>query len=170
MPTGAFDPNGIWLYGEDDERDTFSALLNIGQDSVSDAIGADRGRLDSLEALQAFSGVIAGPCVAATGWSIPTTNRGSKKNGLAFVECEVVRTGAAIGVTTTTGLIAANVVATFAAGWVPRTGMVFSASSYEGRVGNWRVSAGAVQLRAVTGSASIATGEALAFTAIYPLA
>lgn len=50
MPAGALDPNGIWLYGEDDSEDTFSELLNIGQDATSDAIGSDRARLSVLEA------------------------------------------------------------------------------------------------------------------------
>ena len=42
MAAGALDTNGVWQYGEDDQRDTFSALLNIGQDATSDAIGSDR--------------------------------------------------------------------------------------------------------------------------------
>ena len=49
MAAGALDPNGIWLYGEDDSEDTFSELLNIGQDATSDAIGSDRARLSVLE-------------------------------------------------------------------------------------------------------------------------
>lgn len=42
MPTGpgGLDPNGIWLYGEDDTEALASDLLNLGMESVSDAIGS----------------------------------------------------------------------------------------------------------------------------------
>lgn len=40
MPTGpgGLDPNGIWLYGEDDTEALASDLLNLGMQSVSDAL------------------------------------------------------------------------------------------------------------------------------------
>lgn len=56
MPTGpgSFDANGIWLYGEDDTESLASDLLNIGQDSVSDQLTIDRGRLTALEGSAPF--------------------------------------------------------------------------------------------------------------------
>ncbi|HEY4267084.1 MAG TPA: hypothetical protein VGM94_02720 [Galbitalea sp.] len=51
MPSGlgSADANGIWFYGESDVESLASDLLNIGQQSVSDAVGLDRDRLDDLE-------------------------------------------------------------------------------------------------------------------------
>lgn len=168
MATGALDPNGIWLYGEDDERDLFSDLLNIGQDSVSDAIGADRARLAVLEADKVWSGVLSGPCVAATGWTL-ATNLGAKKNGFAFLQISATRTGAAITVTGN-GDVANTDVATWAAGWAPRAGLIFPGAAYDNRTAALRVTSFGIQLSAVGGSGSVATGDAIPFTAFYPLA
>lgn len=38
MAFGSLDARGIWKYGEDDTETTFSALLNKGMTSVSDAV------------------------------------------------------------------------------------------------------------------------------------
>jgi hypothetical protein len=46
---GSLDSNGIWQYGEDDSEDLFSDLLNVGQESTSDAIALDRARIGELE-------------------------------------------------------------------------------------------------------------------------
>lgn len=53
MP-GALDANGIYMYAEDDPISPFSDFMNLGQDSISDALAALStaldGRLDILEA------------------------------------------------------------------------------------------------------------------------
>lgn len=50
MATGAYDANGIWQYGEDDNIALFSDLLKLGTASTSTAFTADRARLATLEA------------------------------------------------------------------------------------------------------------------------
>lgn len=42
---GGYDSNGIWLYGEDDSEALASDLLNLGMQSVSDALGAGFGSI-----------------------------------------------------------------------------------------------------------------------------
>ena len=42
---GGLDSNGIWLYGEDDSEALASDLLNLGMQSVSDALGAGFGKI-----------------------------------------------------------------------------------------------------------------------------
>jgi len=46
---GFTDAEGIWHYGEDDTETLMSDLLNLGQQSVSDALTLDRVRLAQLE-------------------------------------------------------------------------------------------------------------------------
>lgn len=48
---GAKDLKGIWKYDETDDEATFSELLNIGQDSISDALAYFAGPPISREAL-----------------------------------------------------------------------------------------------------------------------
>lgn len=50
MATGAYDSNGIWKYGEDDNISLFSTTLNKLADSTSTALTSDRARLSTLEA------------------------------------------------------------------------------------------------------------------------
>jgi hypothetical protein len=50
MATGAYDANGIWNYGEDDNIALFSDTLNMLAESTSDAFTDDRARLSTLEA------------------------------------------------------------------------------------------------------------------------
>ena len=57
MATGAYDANGIWNYGEDDNIALFSDLLNLATESTSDAFTDDRARLATLEA-GSLSGLI----------------------------------------------------------------------------------------------------------------
>lgn len=59
MASGTLDSNGIWLYGEDDPASPVSDLLNLGMDSVSDAVGDAKARLTVLE--------VAAP---VTAWSV----------------------------------------------------------------------------------------------------
>ena len=51
MATGTLDANGVWIYGEDDPASPVSDLLNLGMDSVSDAVGDAKARLTTLEGL-----------------------------------------------------------------------------------------------------------------------
>jgi len=57
MATGAPGSNGVWLYGEDDNEATFSALLNKAGTTVNTQLGLDRNRLTTLEA-RPISGLI----------------------------------------------------------------------------------------------------------------
>lgn len=57
MATGAYDANGIWKYGEDDNIALFSDTLNKLADSTSSALTSDRGRIATLEA-SSLSGLI----------------------------------------------------------------------------------------------------------------
>lgn len=57
MATGAPGTNGVWQYGEDDSEATFSALLNKAAATTDTQIGADRARLDTLEARK-LSGLV----------------------------------------------------------------------------------------------------------------
>lgn len=63
MATGAYDTNGIWQYGEDDNIALFSDLLNLGTESTSDAFTDDRARIATLEA-GSLAGII--PVAPAT--------------------------------------------------------------------------------------------------------
>lgn len=69
MATGAYDSNGIWKYGEDDNISLFSTTLNKLADSISTAETADRARLATLEAgsLAGLIPVKAATITAATG-------------------------------------------------------------------------------------------------------
>lgn len=75
---GGLDPNGIWLYGEDDSEALASDLLNLGMDSVSDVIAALPTPVDpailqvvSTAKTDTFSAsVTTGASVAVTGLSI----------------------------------------------------------------------------------------------------
>lgn len=69
MALGAYDSNGIWQYGEDDNISLFSDLLKLGTASTSTAFTADRARLATLEA-GSLSGLIpvkASSIVVVTG-------------------------------------------------------------------------------------------------------
>lgn len=66
MATGAFDGNGVWIYGEDDDVSPFSTYSNLGQNSVSIQFTADRARLASLET-GAANNVLLG--IDADGWT-----------------------------------------------------------------------------------------------------
>ena len=51
---GFIDAEGIWQYGEDDTETLMSDLLDIGQQSVSDALVLDRARLAAAESALAM--------------------------------------------------------------------------------------------------------------------
>lgn len=55
MP-GALDPNGVYQYAESDAASPVSDLLNLGMESVSDQLVADRLRLTALETATADTG------------------------------------------------------------------------------------------------------------------
>jgi hypothetical protein len=168
---GAPDPQGIHIYDETDARDTFSALLNIGQESTSDQFVADRGRLAALEANNELSAVsTAGIFTSASGWAI-IAQQGRKQNGLAFVRIIVERTGGTITVNST-GDITNQTLADFAAGWQPVDGMDYlMASASVGRVISAVVRPGTgVLLAGVTPGANIVNTDQISLTGIYPLA
>lgn len=73
MATGNYDANGIWQYGESDDIALFSDLLNLGQDSVSDAFTDDRSRITFIENnLEAGSTFVASSQAARDSrWGIP---------------------------------------------------------------------------------------------------
>lgn len=73
MATGAYDANGIWQYGEDDNIALFSDLLNLGQESTSDAFTDDRARIAFLEqSVEQASTFVASSAAARNSyWGIP---------------------------------------------------------------------------------------------------
>lgn len=168
MATGSLDSVGVWLYGEDDERDTFSELLNIGQEATSDAIAADRARLTAIEGAALVSSVFAAGLVASSGWSIITQEVRSKA-GVVFFRARFSRSGGAITVPSD-GNIANQLVATFAAGWVPASGMRYAATSAEtGPLATgWADNTG-LYLAAVQGGSSILTSSEFSLLGTYPL-
>lgn len=169
MAGGALDSNGVWLYGEDDQRDTFSALLNIGQDATSDAIGADRGRLAALENTGATGPGTAPVATASSGWAL-TQAIGRKKNGIAWVSIRVTRMDSIITVPAD-GNIGNMTIATLVAGWQAVAGMGFiAAASHDGRIVSGIIDTANVNITAVAPGANIAVGEALGLNACYPLA
>lgn len=168
MAGGSLDPNGVWLYGEDDARDTFSELLNIGQDSVSDAVAADRARLTAIETAAVTGAVTSGVMTAATGWSI-TSAVGRRKSGLAFIEVLFIRTGADIAVPSV-GNVGDTLMGTFNAGWVPAGGMTYPGVSRDGRISAFVVYSSGVQIVWTTGgSTPIVANDPFRVTAVYPL-
>lgn len=168
MP-GSLDENGVWLFAEDDARDTMSQLLNIGQDSISDAIGADRARLAALEATGAWSGVLGNVVTASTGWAIGTTHRGAKKNGIAYIDVSFQRTGATVTALSTGDLSPDETLGQFQSGWAPRAGMVFMATCYN-RMYTIRLSSSGILWTAGLPSFPCATNDTIVLSSIYPLA
>lgn len=168
MATGGNDANGIYLYGSDDPRAPFQDTLNIGQQSVSVAVGLLKARALALENANLL-GAIGSPFVAASGWTI-TQNQGRKKNGMAFARVQVVRSGGAITVPSD-GDIATQVLATFAAGWVPAAGMLYPAIPTSlAHVGV--CDATGVQLTAVAPGITLPgapSGAVVSFALYYPL-
>lgn len=73
MATGAYDANGIWQYGESDPIALFSDLLNLGQESTSDAFTDDRSRIAFLEQSveQASTFVASSQAARDSYWGIP---------------------------------------------------------------------------------------------------
>ena len=70
---GGYDSNGIWLYGEDDSEALASDLLNVGMQSVSDALATAGGLVATKSAI--FTGtqtasLATGSNVAVTDLSI----------------------------------------------------------------------------------------------------
>lgn len=166
MAGGAPDANGIWLYGPDDPRVPFHDTLNIGQQSVSTAVGQLKARTTALETYDDLTG-IGTPFVAASGWTIGN-NRGRKKAGFAFIEASFTRSGSAITVGSD-GNFANDTMATFAAGWAPASGMFYPAVSLH--LADFAgVSSTGFVLTAVAPGLTVPTGRLVQFTAVYPLA
>ena len=53
MATGYYDANGVYIYGEDDNISLFSDLLNLGEESISDAITDIKTDITNLETKRA---------------------------------------------------------------------------------------------------------------------
>lgn len=167
MATGALDANGVWQYGPDDPRVPFDDTLNLGQESVSTAIGSLKSRAAALEAANVL-GAVGSPCVAASGWTVDT-NRGRKKNGVAFIDIIFTRTGAAITVPAS-GDITNAAVATFAAGWVPAIGMNYpAAGGLTGELVQGAIASTGLFISAVGAGRTIPTGWQSSLLGSYPL-
>lgn len=160
------DSNGILLYDEGDERDTFSDLLNMGQEATSDALGSALARVDVLEDKAPF-GATGTPFVAVAGWQIDNNVGIKTGNGLAIARVNVTRTGSTITVGAT-GFVGVDI-AGFQAGWVPRSGSLYPASSY-GPVCTAYAGPAGVNLRYLPGAGSITAGYVAQFAVVYPLA
>ena len=88
MATGAYDANGIWNYGEDDNIALFSDTLNLLADSTSDAFTSDRSRIGTLEA-GSLSGLIPqvpSSIVISTGSGAVSTNGKVTFNGATGIK------------------------------------------------------------------------------------
>lgn len=165
MATGANDANGIYQYGSDDPRAPFHDTLNLGQQSVSVAVGLLKARALALENANAL-GSVGSPFVAASGWTLGQ-NQGRKKNGMAFTRVQVARSGSAITVPSD-GDIATQILATFAAGWAPAAGMLYPAVATSlAHIGVCDSSG--VQLTAVAPGITLPNGAVVSFALIYPL-
>lgn len=88
MATGAYDANGIWQYGEDDNIALFSDLLNLATESTSDAFTDDRARLATLEA-GSLAGLI--PVVPTTVTAVGGTATANSLGTITFTNCNSVR-------------------------------------------------------------------------------
>ena len=88
MATGAYDANGIWQYGEDDNIALFSDLLNLATESTSDAFTDDRARIATLE-----SGSLAGliPVIPVTVTATTGTASVTSLGTVTFNGCSAIR-------------------------------------------------------------------------------
>ncbi|GAA3948954.1 hypothetical protein [Microbacterium soli] len=163
------DENGILVYDESDERDDFSALLNMGMGSVSDAVGADRARLAVLEDSNELGDISGTALTAASGWSI-ISQSARKKNGVAWARVRVQRTGAAIS-GGASGNIPNALCATFSTGWAPAPGMWYPAAAADtGPLVTGYVAEAGIYIGAISPGTTIATGDELSLITTYPLA
>ncbi|KZE91175.1 hypothetical protein [Microbacterium sp. TNHR37B] len=173
MAAGFLDTNGVWMFGEDDQRDTFSDLLNIGQDSVSDAIGADRARLTTLETLTTLGAGATGFIASAPGWNLSNI-QGRKRGGLAFIGFLATRTGAAITVPSGDGNIVNQLMGGLGAGWQRASGINVSLvhDGFTGAIMSGYINASnELWLGTVApGTSTFPTGAQVGFNAVYPLA
>ena len=123
MAIGTLDANGVWIYGEDDPASPVSDLLNLGEDSVSDAVGDAKARLTALESSNAAASAVA--LTLAAGWTAiagyapPTSYKGP--GGIVVVQGTVRRTGATITAD------ASGTIATLAVGHRPSGPLLVSA-------------------------------------------
>lgn len=165
------DANGILRYDETDTRDKFSALLNMGQDATSDAVGADRARLTVLEQAVLLSGTTANIVAAGSGWSVGNAS-GRKIAGLAFISVLFTRTGAAITVPAD-GNVSNTMLGTLNPGWLRAVGINVSLmhDGFSGPMTSGYINASQeLFLGAIAPAATIPTGSNVGFNAVYPLA
>lgn len=92
MPTGTYDANGVYQYGESDPIALFSDFMNLGQESVSDAITNDRARITQVENnMEATSTFVASSAASRDShWGIPST--GAEQLALQNNGARTVRT------------------------------------------------------------------------------
>jgi hypothetical protein len=95
---GGLDSNGIWLYGEDDSEALASDLLNLGMQSVSDALSGVGGILEvvSTTKTDTFSGSLATNTFAdITGLSVSITPKSTSSTMLILVSMAISYSGEA---------------------------------------------------------------------------
>lgn len=89
---GGYDSNGIWLYGEDDSEALASDLLNLGMQSVSDALGAGFGKIlqvVSTAKTDVFTSGSANTWVDVTGLSASITPSATSSKILIFTDVKI---------------------------------------------------------------------------------
>lgn len=84
MATGAYDANGIWNYGEDDNIALFSDTLNLLAESTSDGFTSDRSRISTLES-GSLSGLI--PIAPTSATFVGGTGAVSSLGVVSFTTC-----------------------------------------------------------------------------------
>lgn len=95
---GGLDSNGIWLYGEDDSEALASDLLNLGMQSVSDALGEGFGKIlqvVSTTKTDTFSAsVTAGATTSVTGLTATITPQSTSSKIYAVVSTNALNLSA----------------------------------------------------------------------------
>lgn len=87
MATGAYDANGIWQYGEDDNIALFSDTLNLLAESTSDGFTDDRARISTLEAGN-LAGII--PVIPSSVTAVTGTAAVSDNGAVTFTGCSKI--------------------------------------------------------------------------------
>lgn len=130
MAIGALDANGVWIYGEDDPASPVSDLLNLGMDSVSDAVGDAGARLTTLETR--VTGDAGAALTLGAGWTSILASGPSVSylapGGFVVVQGLIRRTGATI----TNGQ--SGTIATLAAGHRPADALYVTQARAGGQV------------------------------------
>ena len=97
---GGLDSNGIWLYGEDDSEALASDLLNLGMQSVSDAISGGLGailQVLSIAKTDTFSSTNTA-FTDITGLSVTVTPSSASNKILLFPNLQTSQDSASTGI------------------------------------------------------------------------